>query len=67
METNKRTLAKATTWQLLGLMVMTSVGFIMTGSVAQGGAFAMITATIGFITFFMHERIWARIGWGRSG
>ncbi|MBY5986384.1 DUF2061 domain-containing protein [Roseovarius atlanticus] len=67
METNKRTLAKAATWQVLGLMVMTLIGFIMTGSVAQGGTYAVITAAIGFVTFFLHERIWAGIGWGRRG
>ena len=67
METSKRTLAKAATWQVLGLMVMTLIGFFMTGSVAEGGAYAMITATIGFVTFFVHERIWAGIGWGRRG
>ena len=66
METKKRTLAKAATWQVLGLMVMTLIGFFMTGSVAEGGAYAMITATIGFVTFFLHERVWAGIGWGLS-
>lgn len=66
METTKRTLAKAVTWQALGLIVMTLIGFVMTGSVAEGGAFAIITAVIGFLSFFVHERVWARIGWGRS-
>ncbi|MFN3209517.1 MAG: DUF2061 domain-containing protein [Roseovarius sp.] len=66
MDTAKRTLAKAITWQALGLAVMTLIGFVMTGSVAEGGAFAAITAAIGFVSFFLHERAWARIGWGRS-
>ncbi|MGK7651669.1 DUF2061 domain-containing protein [Roseovarius sp. B08] len=66
MDTKKRTLAKATTWQVMGLMVMTLIGFLMTGSVAQGGVYAMITSAIGFASFFVHERAWARIGWGRS-
>ncbi len=37
METNKRTIAKAFCWQAVGLIVMTIIGYIFTGSAGEGG------------------------------
>lgn len=65
MDTNKRTLTKAVLWNLLGLAVMALVGFALTGSVATGGAMALINTVIGFVTYVAYERLWLRITWGR--
>ncbi|MGC1430021.1 MAG: DUF2061 domain-containing protein [Albidovulum sp.] len=65
MDTNKRTLTKAVLWNLLGLAVMALVGFALTGSVATGGAMALINTVIGFVTYVAYERLWSRITWGR--
>lgn len=65
MDTNKRTLTKAVLWNLLGLAVMSLVGFALTGSVATGGAMALINTVIGFVTYVAYERLWSRITWGR--
>lgn len=66
METRSRTLTKALIWQLIGLAVMLVVGWALTGSVALGGGIALINTAIGFITYFLYERLWSRIGWGRA-
>ncbi|MGB3177525.1 MAG: DUF2061 domain-containing protein [Albidovulum sp.] len=65
MDTNKRTVTKAVLWNLLGLAVMALVGFALTGSVATGGAMALINTVIGFVTYVAYERLWLRITWGR--
>lgn len=65
METRRRTLAKAVLWQVLGILVMALVGWAFTGSAALGGGLALSNAAIGFVTYFLYERVWARIGWGR--
>lgn len=65
METPKRSIVKALLWNLLGLLSMAGVGFAMTGSVATGGAMAVINTALGFTMYLGYERIWARIGWGR--
>ncbi len=65
MDTARRTLVKALVWQALGLLVMAFVGWIFTGSVALAGGMAVANMAIGFASYFLHERIWARIGWGR--
>ena len=65
MDTRKRTLTKAFFWQVLGLVVMTLIGWALTGSATLGGGLALSNAIIGFVTYFFYERIWTRIGWGR--
>lgn len=66
METARRTLVKAVLWSVLGLVTMALVGLVMTGSVAIGGAIALINTGVGLLCYVMYERLWARIGWGRS-
>jgi len=52
-------------WNALGLVMMSLVGLVMTGSAALGGAMALVNALIGFVTYLLYERIWARVRWGR--
>ncbi len=65
METRMRTIVKAVIWNVIGLAVMALVGVIFTGSFMAGGMMAMINAAIGLSTYFLYERIWTRIRWGR--
>ena len=65
METKKRTIAKAFCWQALGLVVMSIIGYAFTGSVGEGGALALTSAAVGLMNYFLHERLWARVRWGR--
>ncbi|WP_411709788.1 DUF2061 domain-containing protein [Albidovulum salinarum] len=46
---------------------MSLVGLAMTGSAAVGGAMALVNTLIGLTCYVAYERVWARIGWGRSG
>lgn len=65
MESNLRTLAKATTWQVAGFLVMSVIGYIMTGSVETAGGFALLSAAIGTVSFVLHEKLWSKVAWGR--
>lgn len=51
----------------MGLVVMTVVGLIATGSAAVGGALAVVNTAIGLTLYVIYERIWAGIAWGRHG
>jgi uncharacterized membrane protein len=66
METPKRTLVKAITWQVMGILTMTMLGYLATGSVGVAGGLAISGALIGAVGYFVHERIWNRITWGRT-
>lgn len=60
-----RSVVKALTWQVMGLVVMTLITWSVTGSVAQGGVIAGLGSICGLVTYVMHERVWARVAWGR--
>lgn len=66
METRRRTLTKAVFWNLLGLTVMSGVGFVATGSFAVGGAMALVNTLLGFVMYIGYERFWAGVAWGRA-
>ncbi|NDV87517.1 DUF2061 domain-containing protein [Aurantimonas aggregata] len=66
METRSRSLAKAASWQALGLVTMSLLGFLFTGSLTTGGGLALASCLLGFFTYLAHERLWAGIGWGWS-
>ncbi|GAB4300585.1 MAG: hypothetical protein Kow0058_15870 [Roseovarius sp.] len=65
METRARTLVKAVLWNAIGLVTMSLVGLILTGSAAIGGVMAAANTLIGLVCYVVYERLWARIGWGR--
>ncbi len=65
MESWHRSFIKAVVWNVIGLTVMLGVGFAFTGSIALGGAMAMINTAIGLCSYVLYERVWSRINWGR--
>ncbi|MEO0683293.1 MAG: DUF2061 domain-containing protein [Pseudomonadota bacterium] len=66
MDSPKRTLVKALTWQGCGLIVMSLLGYAMTGSWEAAGGYSLGAAALGLATFVLHERLWNRIAWGRA-
>lgn len=65
METRRRTLVKAVLWNIIGLVMMSLVGFLATGSIAVGGGLAVANSVIGLTCYIIYERVWANISWGR--
>ena len=65
MDSRRRTFAKAILWNIIGLSVMSAVGFVATGSFALGGMMALANAGIGFASYVLYERVWANVSWGR--
>lgn len=64
VETNRRTIVKAVTYQLMGLIVMTVIGTFFTGSPSRGGAIALVSAVVGAAGYILHEKLWAMVPWG---
>lgn len=64
MERPIRTFAKAITWQIAGMIVMVAIGYAFTGSFAAGGGIALVSSATGFLSYFLHERIWSAVKWG---
>lgn len=66
METRARSLVKAVSWQMIGLVTMSAIGTAFTGSLASGSGLALASTCVGFFSFILHERVWARVLWGRK-
>jgi adenylylsulfate kinase len=66
METNARSLAKAVSYRLAGSITTGVIFYILSGKITLSvgaGALDMV-AKIGL--YFLHERLWTRIPFGRS-
>lgn len=66
METTKRTFAKAITWQISGLTSMSLMNFFVLGSVIDSVGLALGATALGFVCYFLHEKAWIKVRWGRS-
>tara|TARA_R110000787_G_scaffold16622_8_gene50393 strand:- start:3037 stop:3240 length:204 start_codon:yes stop_codon:yes gene_type:complete len=66
MESNIRLIAKSISWQSSGIIMMTLICYLITGSINAGGLIAVVSAVVGLATFYLHEKLWSRISWGRQ-
>lgn len=66
MDTNIRTVAKALTWQILGLVMMTALAFWQTGSIGGAVSLALSASLTSIVCYALHERAWNRVRWGRK-
>jgi uncharacterized membrane protein len=66
METNARSIVKAVSYRILGSSVTGLILFVITGkgTISFVGGMADMVLKIG--AYFVHERIWDRISYGRT-
>jgi len=60
-----RSVTKGVTWRIIGSLDTTLISWLITNNLAGAfklGGFEIITK---IILFYIHERIWVRIKWGR--
>lgn len=57
---------KTLTFALLHMTIAFSVVWALTGSIALGGAVALIEPTLNTIAYFFHEKVWERWSRGRK-
>ncbi len=65
-ETHTRTIAKAVSWRALATLTTMTIVFLFTRRImlSLGVGLAEIIAKITF--YYLHERVWDKISWGRS-
>lgn len=67
MDTFNRTFAKTATYRLTTFVFTYLITFIITGATALSTTMAVLSLTIGALSFIVHERLWTRVKWGRLG
>lgn len=54
-------MTKTFSFAVVHFIVAFSVGFALTGSVAIGGAMALIEPALNTVAYFFHEKAWERV------
>lgn len=65
MDTKLRTFVKAVSWQACGLVSMIGLAYLQTGAIGSALVFASSATALAFVCYFIHERAWSRVRWGR--
>jgi uncharacterized membrane protein len=58
--------AKTLSFAVVHFVVAFSVGYALTGSLAVGGAIALVEPTLNSIAYFFHEKAWEKVRIPRS-
>ena len=64
-ETRTRTVARMATYRLTAWLFTILWTYLFIGNIAQSTGFATALHVLLSIDYYIHERIWLRIKWGR--
>ena len=65
MDSIVRSLVKTISWRLTGTFCTFLISFIILGDITTSSTIAFIQLIFNTIMFYIHERIWNIIKWGR--
>jgi len=66
IDSKKRSFWKAVTWRLVAVVILVAVVFVTTGNIKSTSLIALCYNTIQVFVFFLHERLWNFIKWGKT-
>jgi uncharacterized membrane protein len=64
-EGHGRSFAKAVSWRAVGTIDTFIISFFVTGKVSLAGTIAAVEIVTKIMIYYLHERVWAVIPWGR--
>ena len=64
-ETHLRTFVKTVTYRIVIIISIFTITYITTGELGDALAITSITAVSGTIIYYIHERVWNNIHWGK--
>jgi uncharacterized membrane protein len=64
-ETHARSVLKAVSWRTLGTLDTFAISWFMTGRVAIASSIAGLEIITKIAWYYLHERLWAAVSWGR--
>jgi len=66
IETTARSVAKTISWRITGSGATFAISYFILGDFAISSTIALIQLTFNTLLYFVHERIWNFIQWGRK-
>lgn len=64
-ETKKRSVVKTVTWKIIATSITLFTVYFFTGSFLGSVKITIVAAIIGMTSFYIHERVWNRVQWGK--
>lgn len=66
IDTKRRSFWKAISWRLFAVFLLSVVAFVATGDISSTTLITLCYHTIQVFMFFIHERLWNFIKWGKT-
>ena len=66
VDSTRRSLVKALSWRVIATVITTLLVFVYTGRLEVAALIGGLDAVIKLATYFLHERLWNRISFGRQ-
>ncbi len=67
MESHQRSIAKAASYRLFGSLLTALIAYLLCGAWDVALGVGLFDSVAKMAAYFLHERLWARIKWGRQG
>ena len=65
-DTPVRSLAKAVSWRVTGTIDTFLISWLITGQVLLASGIALTEIMTKIVLFWLHERVWNKVHWGKS-
>ena len=65
VETYRRSIAKALSWRVVATLITSLIVWLTTGKFDLAVKVGLFDTFLKFAAYFVHERLWARINFGR--
>jgi len=63
--TYRRSFSKGAAWELISFIITTLIVYLIYGDFSSSIKFSLFLTAIKIPFFFIHERIWKKIRWGK--
>lgn len=65
-ETHARSIVKSIVWRIVASSLGFAYFYVVTGDVSKTVVAVGITSIVSMIAYYLHERVWNVISWGRE-
>ena len=65
-ETHTRSVVKSLLWRVIATLISVCMAYLFTGSVTTAAEISLSGAAISIGIYYLHERVWDSIHWGRA-
>jgi len=66
IDSKKRSVSKAVIWKVLGVIILSLLVYFSTKSLGKATILALFYHATMLVIYFLHERIWNMISWGKT-